>query len=113
LALSSDFNIFQVKFPGTALFFFFLCCMLQAGAQPADPLNTAMHCSYMKPEEREMIREINLLRHNPAGYLQFIQPLLNKALATLRKQGKGDRNYSLTSYTTTTGGKATAITDTT
>jgi uncharacterized protein YkwD len=89
-----------------------LFCMMQAKAQPADPLNTAKNCSYMKPEEREMIREINLLRSNPAGYLQFIQPLLKNALAMLRTHGKGSKNYSVTIRTTTIGGKETTTTDT-
>jgi uncharacterized protein YkwD len=94
---------------------FFLPVLSAAGvhAQPADPLNTAKHCSYMKQEEREMIREINLLRSNPAGYLQFITPLLKQAATTLRKEGKGYKNYSLTISTTTVGEKATTTTDTT
>ncbi len=97
---------------GLPLIFFALCC-IQANAQPADPLNTAKNCLYMKPEEREMIREINLLRSNPPGYLQYIRPLLAEALSTVRKYGKGSRNYSLTIRTTLSGGKQTVKTDTT
>jgi uncharacterized protein YkwD len=102
-----------MKFVKAAGIFLSLLCTFRVNAQPADLLNTAKNCGYMKPEEREMIREINLLRSNPAGYLKFIQPLLNKAQATLRKQGKGYRNYSLTISTTTVGAKVTTTTDTT
>jgi uncharacterized protein YkwD len=91
---------------------FFALFSVKVNAQPSDRLNTAKNCIYMKPEEREMIREINLLRSNPAGYLQYIQPLLKKALATLRTQGKGSKNYSVTTSTTTLGDKQTTVVDT-
>jgi len=55
----------------------------------------------MNKEEKEMIYEINRVRSNPTSYLQFIQPLLDKAENTLKENGKGAKNYSLT-YTTTT-----------
>jgi uncharacterized protein YkwD len=102
-----------MKFVNTAGIFLSLLCSFRINAQPADPLNTAQNCLYMKPEEREMIREINLLRSNPLGYLQLIKPLLIQAKATLKQQGKGYRNYSLTIRTVVISGKETITTDTT
>lgn len=74
----------------------FLFHTLTASAQKLNSLNTARNASYMKPEEREMVYEINRLRNNPASYLQYIEPMLLEAKKHLQQYGKGDRNYSLT-----------------
>jgi uncharacterized protein YkwD len=82
-------------------------------AQLIDSLNTAKDCMYMKPEEREMVYEINLVRSNPNGYIQFIQPILKRSEMTLKTRGKGQRNYSLTFTTSTSNNKTTKKIDTT
>jgi len=38
--------------------------------------------------EREMIYEINRVRHNPKSYIQYLQPMLNEAKATLKNMVK-------------------------
>ena len=64
----------------------------------------------MKPEEREMIYELNRLRSNPKTYLQYIQPMLEEAKKYLKEYGKGSRNYSLTyKYTYTSTGRDQTI----
>ena len=75
-----------------------------AMAQAPDILNTAKDCSYMKPEEREMVHEIDRVRSNPASYLPYLLPMLNDAIQYLRKNGRGSRNYSLTYKVTTKNG---------
>src|SRR5262245_28076621 len=82
-------------------------------AQLIDSLNTAKTCVYMKPEEREMIYEINRLRSNPGSYLRYIEPLLTNAKNTLKNSGKGWKNYSLTYTTRTVDGKEKQTIDTT
>jgi uncharacterized protein YkwD len=67
----------------------------------------------MKPEERDMIYEINRLRSNPKSYLQYIEPMLSAAKKTVKNFGKGSKNYSLTYTTSTTGGRETKKIDTT
>jgi uncharacterized protein YkwD len=86
---------------------------IAAKAQLIDSLNTAKNCLYMKPEEREMIYEINRLRSNPKSYLQYIEPLLAQAKQTLKRVGKGSKNYSLTYSTKSLNGKETKKIDTT
>lgn len=78
-----------------------------------DSLNTAKSCQYMKPEEREMVYEINLVRSNPAGYVNTIDSILKRSLMTLKTRGKGQRNYALTFSTTTVNGKESKKIDTT
>jgi uncharacterized protein YkwD len=95
------------------LFVFLIATPFTTKAQLPDSLNTAKNCLYMKPEEREMIYEINRLRSNPKSYLQYIEPMLTKAKNMLKNFGKGSANYSLTYTTTTTGGKETKKIDTT
>lgn len=95
------------------LFFLYGLLTSAAQAQLSSALNTAAQCSYMKATEREMIAEINLLRSNPAGYVQFVQPLLVSAQAVLRKNGKGAKSYALTRTTTVVNGRQTERTDTT
>lgn len=83
-----------------------------ARAQIIDSLNTAKNCTYMKPEEREMIYEINRVRSNAKSYLVYIEPTLVKAKNTLKNSGKGTKNYSVTYTTSTVNGKETKRTDT-
>ncbi len=64
-------------------------------AQKKDQLNTAKSCSYMKPEEKAMIAELNLLRSDPKGYIQFLEKDLKNAKEVLAKYGKGEKNYSI------------------
>jgi len=63
--------------------------------------------------EREMLYEINRVRHNPRSYIQYLQPMLNEATVTLKKYGKGYKNYSVTFSNTTKNGKNVETTDTT
>ena len=63
--------------------------------------------------EREMLYEINRVRHNPRSYIQYLQPMLNEATATLKKYGKGYKNYSVTYSSTTKNAKTVETTDTT
>jgi uncharacterized protein YkwD len=67
----------------------------------------------MNKEEKEMIYEINHVRSNPRSYLQYIEPLLEKAEKTLKENGKGAKNYSLRFTTTTVSGKSQQKIDTT
>lgn len=78
-------------------------------AQTDKHLRTADHCNYMQPDEKEMIYELNRLRSNPKSYLQYVEPRLAGARETLKKFGKGERNYSLTFSTilTATGQRQT------
>lgn len=93
--------------------FLYLLLASVVQAQLPSRINTAAHCRYMKPSEREMIAEINLLRSNPSGYIKFLQPLLTAAQLALRKNGKGQKNYALTVTTTEVNCKKTTHTDTT
>jgi uncharacterized protein YkwD len=80
-----------------------LASFAQINPKP-DSLNTAKNCSYMTAKERDMIYEINRVRSDPRSYLQYIEPLLVSAEQKLKENGKGGRNYSLTT-TTFDGGK--------
>lgn len=75
------------------LFFFFI---IKAFTQVADPLNTAAGASYMKDSEKAMIREINLLRSNPKGYVKYINEYMAAARKSPEKIGSGQMKYSLT-----------------
>jgi uncharacterized protein YkwD len=86
---------------------------LTVNAQLIDSLNTARSQQYMKPQDREMIYEINQLRSNPRSYLAYIEPMLASARQTLKKYGKGGKNYSLTFTTYTHNGVETKKIDTT
>ena len=81
--------------------------------QLIDSLNTAKNIPYMSVAEREMIYEINRVRSNPKSYLQYLQPMLNEANEKLKKYGKGNANYSLTTTTETKKGKEIKTIDTT
>jgi len=67
----------------------------------------------MSVTEKEMIYEINRVRSNPKSYIQYLQPMLNEATTTLKKYGKGYKNYSVTFTTTSNNGKTVETTDTT
>jgi uncharacterized protein YkwD len=95
------------------LFTLLLATPFIAKTQVTDSLNTAKNCLYMKPEEREMLYEINRLRSNPRSYLQYIEPMLTTAKNVLKNFGKGSANYSLTYTTSTSNGKETKKVDTT
>lgn len=82
-------------------------------AQAPDSLNSARRCAYMTKEERDMISEINLVRSNPQGYIQYIQPLLADAKKELSRNGKGAKNYSISTSTITENGLSTKTVDTT
>lgn len=82
-------------------------------AQTADPLNTAKRCSYMSADERDMIYEINRVRHEPQSYLVYLNPLLEAAKLKLNTYGKGGKNYSLTFSTINRDGKEIKTIDTT
>lgn len=86
---------------------------LAAPAQQPSLLNTAKDCLYMKPEEREMVYEINRVRSNPVSYLQYIEPMLKDAKQHLQQYGRGERNYSLTYSTGTKDGREQRTVDTT
>lgn len=94
------------------LFSAFIVLAVTATAQPTKELNTAVNCSYLLPEEKAMIYEINLLRSNPKNYLPFITPLLVRAEQLLKNEGRGRAEYSITVYTTTSGYKTMKRIDT-
>ena len=76
-------------------------------------MNTAVGCAYMTPEEREMIYEINRVRHDPTSYIQYLLPMLKDAAHQLKVNGKGEKNYSVTYSTTSQNGKNLGSIDTT
>ncbi|MEO6539485.1 MAG: CAP domain-containing protein [Ferruginibacter sp.] len=84
-----------------------------AQVKNVEPLNTAIHAAYMSSDEREMIYEINRVRHDPTSYLQYLLPMLADARKQLKANGKGDKNYSLSFSSTTSNGKTIAKVDTT
>jgi uncharacterized protein YkwD len=91
----------------------FFCATLFSNAQTIASLNTAKNCFYMTEAEREMIYEINRVRSDPPSYLQYLTPLLGAAKIQLKRNGKGDKNYSLTITSTTRNGKNLGTIDTT
>lgn len=92
-----------------------ICCIISVSvnAQFIDSLNTAKNALYMTAAEREMVYEINRVRHHPTSYLQYLTPLLEEATERLKTTGKGAANYSLTYSSTTINGKETKTIDTT
>lgn len=95
-----------------SLLVFFLSLSTLIQAQPPEILNTAKNCLYMKPEEREMIYEINRVRSNPRSYLPYIEPMLATARQKLKKYGKGSTHYSLTFRSIVVNGKESKSVDT-
>lgn len=76
-------------------------------------LNTAEGCTYMTVDEREMIYEINRVRHDPRSYLLYLLPMLKDATQQLKTYGKGDKNYSVTTTRSVSNGITLSSTDTT
>jgi uncharacterized protein YkwD len=72
----------------------FLCLPFMLQAQQ-NTLNTAANAAYMKPIEREMIYELNLLRSNPAAYVEHIEPYLEMARRDFAEHGRGPAWYSI------------------
>lgn len=74
----------------------FLCLCLPFALQAQqNTLNTAANAAYMKPIEREMIYELNLLRSNPAAYAEHIEPFLEMARRDFAEYGRGPAWYSI------------------
>jgi len=69
---------------------------IPAFSQGPDLLNTAADAAYMKDSEKAMIREINLLRSNPKGYLVYIDQYVAETKKNPEKIGSGQMRYSLT-----------------
>jgi hypothetical protein len=65
-------------------------------AQGSDPLNTAVNIPYMKDSEKEMIREINLLRSDPKGYLKYVEQYYEEEKKLPEVIGVDQMKYSLT-----------------
>jgi uncharacterized protein YkwD len=84
-----------------------------SNAQAPDSLNTAKRCAYMTKQEQDMIGEINLIRSNPQGYVRFITPMLADAKKQLARDGKGAKNYSISTSTSTVNGQTKKNIDTT
>lgn len=49
--------------------------------EPANTANLGDSGSYMSSEEMEMVREINLIRSNPAGYVRYVQAYRDRIAA--------------------------------
>jgi uncharacterized protein YkwD len=80
--------------------FLFLTIFLKLFSQDYPELRTADKCRYMKPQEREMVYELNVVRIHPEVYLHYLEFDLENAKDRIRTIGKGERYYSLaTSYT--------------
>jgi uncharacterized protein YkwD len=77
------------------LILFILLSPFSGSSQSITTLNTAANCNYMKAIEIEMIAEINLVRSNPSGYIQYLDYYYQLAKLNLSHYGKGKRNYSL------------------
>ena len=66
----------------------------------------------MKPIEREMIYEINVVRNHPEVYVQYLQKFLKDAHLNLKIEGNELKNYSIETQYKTTDGNITKKTDT-
>ena len=82
-----------------------LCPPTSAFSQQSPSLNTAKDCKYMKPIEREMVYEINMVRKHPEVYIGYLQGDLARVKETLRKSGKGGMHYAVKTTVETTNGK--------
>ena len=98
--MSINLSVLKTNILCIALFSFSLI-KAQEIVWNVDSLNTAKFSKYMQQDEKEMIYEINRLRSNPPKYAKiYIEPLLQNALLVLKKDGKGNSNYSIkTSFT--------------
>lgn len=61
-----------------------------------DRLNTAADASYMKPSEKAMIREINLLRSDPKGYLGYVDAYVKENSKGQEAVRPNQKSYTLT-----------------
>ena len=77
------------------LILFILLSPFSGFSQEIATLNTAANCNYMKAIEKEMIAEINLVRSDPSGYIQYLDYYYQLAKLNLSHFGKGKRSYSL------------------
>jgi len=80
-------------------------------SQEYPELNTAKDCKYMKPIEREMVYELNVVRKHPAVYIGYLQDELERAKETLKKSGKGKKEFSTKTTVETTNGKRKVLTE--
>lgn len=101
-------NYVQEHFMKALFILFSVLFLFQSNAQLTGLTHTAGNSTYMKPEEREMIDEINRLRSNPASYLVYIESLLKEQENIEKNFGKGSREYSL-SYRTEKRGNDQAV----
>ena len=88
----SGFNIMRFVY----IILFSAFWFIPAFSQGPDLLNTAADAAYMKDSEKAMIREINLLRSNPKGYLVYIDQYVAETKKNPEKIGSGQMRYSLT-----------------
>jgi uncharacterized protein YkwD len=90
------------------IWFYLLFSILVLGfcakGQNFSPLNTAANCTFMKPVEQEMVYEINLLRSNPKGYIQYLEGDFEQAKKMLEIYGKGEKSYAIRESYETIGG---------
>lgn len=77
-----------------SIFFLLLCLPLALPAQES-ALHTAANADYMKPVEREMIYELNLVRSDPPAYITHIEPFLEKARRNFEENGPGPAWFSI------------------
>jgi uncharacterized protein YkwD len=86
-----------MRFKPSILSFILLSLFLQSSfGQGPDPLNTAANISWMKPSEKDMIREINLLRSDPGGYIVYVEEYVGEMMKSPGMIGSGQKTYSLT-----------------
>lgn len=78
----------------TLIFSFFQVSV--SSGQNGDLLNTAARESYMKDSEKAMIREINLLRSDPEGYIFYLDQYVEDAKKRPESISANQMTYSLT-----------------
>ena len=86
--------------------------VLQCIGQNYPELNTASDCKYMKPVEREMIYEINVVRNHPKVYIGYLKEYLADAKSMLQNSGNERKSYALSTEYKTINGKTKIKTDT-
>jgi len=60
-----------------------------------DPYNFAVDVTYMKPSEREIIQEINLLRSNPKKYITYLESYVKAFEMNTQYINKESSTYSI------------------
>ena len=58
-------------------------------------INSARNANYLSADEKEMIKEINLVRSQPKAYIKLIHPYLVAAKEKYETEGKGYKHYSI------------------